>query len=447
MRLLSIAVVTALAAGVSVADNAAEETASHRSVSHSAARADAAMSLLASVATIRANDSSRIADLLKQSKDVQSGLVAFLAAAGEDGGCTFDTDDCCTVKLSVPAVQLLGELKDLTARYCPAGRVSPTDIEKLASAIGEQAFSAVGRGACAPEPWQRDLPFSDLTASAGLTDAAHMIGPSKALWQTHCNGSATAAAAGRAEADALGRLALRASRLDLGQGMTLGRLIALSDRPETPASEFLSAARSTAVRYRGDRLVVEVRADEPLADFYSHVARWAAVHCKGDGYSPNKLRQLAAGAGDAGISAVGLGSPRAKDVSDATPGMLAAIALTEAAPPWATDTMAAATFGPSPAGTDLRLSVMSVASPPPVVTGPERTRLMLREVNALAITANTTVFDLARQSPEFMRSLLVFLQAARQARPAAPDAPPEPQLKPLWNMICHYAAEGKVAVR
>jgi len=477
---ICLVVVFSAAVGRSLGEQAeVEAVARLRAMALRSARVDAVAKLQAQVRDLPVTDRTRVGDLLDECPPMHAGLTAFLAGAREASRPAYQASGACEAAVKVSTRHLVAELQELLRRHYTGRKARPTDFEGMAARLNAPELAATGQGRPVKESWEIDLPFSPVEAESDLADRRHMLAGSREFWEKHCTGSDRAVALGRARTDAQRRLAEQVRSLPLAPAylppaypppayylpdastepgsqpgtaagtadLTVADLIAASDRPGTDPAEFL-AARCTGVRYRCEDLIVEVKAQAALKDIYSALATWAARHYKGDWVTSGQLDQAAGKAGDRVLTAVGLGSPPVESVKDPTPEIVAVLRLAGQTPPWATGAIRAVGTGEAagPAGASAPATEARAGAESDAV------RKLARRLCDLRLTANTTVFDLARQDAAFARGLAMVQQSGRIVE-GSPKAGPEAaaqvevelDLGPLWDLVIYCVrTEGLV---
>lgn len=445
---------------------------------HRSARVDGICKLAEMVDQLVVNGKTKVADVLAGSKESRVAVTALLASASEQGRARYLSSGACEVTVRISTRRLIGVLKDMAGRHGAGAGIKPIAFERMMAGQGGQGggyLTARGLAKASPgrERWESDMPFSPIKAGVGIAEASYMYDRPKAFWAKYCTGLGRAVAIGRARQDGLRRMARKLEKLHLSRAVTVGGMIAASDRPDTDPGEFLNAARCTGIRYHDDDLIVELRMEADLKAVRRAMKNWAMIHCQDARVLAERIGRLAPSRGAGSIIAIGMGVPPANSLRRAPAEVTSVVKLADSPPTWATGTIRAVgrcepkwlTRPAQPPRTD---QPPRPDQPPRTGSGDGTTpgmadhvaarldaiRKLAASAGGLDLAANTKVIDLAGGDRRDARSLLTFFQTARPV----PDSPSlagdgtvqvelELDLKPLWNLVVQSVKAGRLTVR
>lgn len=417
-----------------------------------AARLDGIRKLSERINGLLITSETHVKDFVAQSDTIQSAMSNWMVGMREVEAPTYnDFDGTCQIKMEVTLAQVITKLTEFYQMYGKGDRFHVKDIQQMTDTNKESVIQVVGVAASAADNSPADS--SDFVPVQSKEDSSAMGPKAKQLWmetypEMAKRGQARLMAVRAAELDGMRRLAERVYGLQITSNTTVRDFIAQSDEINTKAETFIQGARTVAVRYHDDELMVEAQVEMTLQQVYTTLKAWGEIHYKGDHVNVKKVEELSVQTKNTTFSEVGMGIP---PFPEGDVKVSATVKMAAQSPEWVKKTIKATGNAAVDSRDDLqpqqaKLMALRAAEL-------DARRKLAEQLRGLMISSNTSVKDFIAQSDQIDSTMMDFQQNARVIESSKKvvdglaEATVELDLMPVWDTILEYQRIYKLQVK
>ncbi len=276
-RIVSLAVVMAVALPVAAWAQAEVTEAQNKLLAKRAAEADAYRKLTEAVRGLQINSSTYVRDFVAESDEIRTAVDAMIRGV-RLGKPTWYEDGSCEVPAEVTVAQVITTLREVHTRHYKGDAIKGTDFENMRQTIKKDIIKAVGMGAPRPD-LPPDLPEGVAEQLGGPPVPPRP--PIPELW-IKLGPQARLMALRAARVDAMRRLVERIMGLRITSDTLVRDFVAESDTIRTEAQGYLVGATEVRSYLHHDEPIAEVTMRVPVESVITTVKQLYTRHYKGD---------------------------------------------------------------------------------------------------------------------------------------------------------------------